>query len=65
VKESDIVYEVDRFWVLRDLKRHGYTVFESGITHSTSDSTYPLDDAGLSLAKARVDYLAKHRKELT
>lgn len=64
MKEPDIVYETGRFWVLRDLKRSGYTVFENGITHATSDSTYDLTEDGLSLAKARADYLTKHRKEL-
>lgn len=58
-KEADIAYENGRAWVFRDTKGKCYTVFTVGVTHSTSDSAYPLDDDGLSIAKARADYLAK------
>lgn len=57
-KETDIAYENGRAWVLRDTKRKCYIVFTVGVTHSTSDSAYPLDVDGLSIAKARADYLA-------
>lgn len=57
--ETDIVYEVGNLWVFRDTKHKCYTVFKAGITHSVSDSSYPLTDDGLSLAKARVDYKSK------
>jgi hypothetical protein len=53
--EKDIVFENDIAWVYRDKDK--YTVFRSGVTHSTSDSAYPLDDDGLSLAVARAKYL--------
>ena len=60
-KESSIAYENKHYWVLTDTKKKCYVVFESGITHSTSDSFYNLNEDGLSLAKARCDYLAKIR----
>lgn len=56
-KESDIAYENGNAWVLTDKKKQQYTVFISGVTHSESDSAYPLTDDGLSIAKARADYL--------
>ena len=63
MKESDIVYESWGAWVFRDEKKAQYTVFNAGITHSTSDSAYPIDPDGLSIACARADYLArKHHK---
>jgi hypothetical protein len=65
MKESDIAYEVGRFWVYKDVKRCGYTVFEAGAAYSTSDSTYPLTVDGLTLAKARVDYLFNRHKQET
>ena len=61
-KESDIVYERGRAWVLKDRKQPHptYVVFVTGVTHSTCDSAYPLDEDGLSLAKARANYLGDH-----
>jgi hypothetical protein len=59
MKERDIVYENGTAWVFKDIRKDCYTVFRAGITHSTSDSAYALDEDGLSLAKARVDYFAK------
>lgn len=56
---EDIAHEAGRYWVLRDRKQKCYTVFKSGITHSIGDSAYPLTADGLSLAKARADYLNK------
>lgn len=61
LKEKDIVHENGDFWVLKDRDR--YTVFKCGITHSTADSAYPLGEDGLSLAKARCDYLAKRASQ--
>jgi len=60
-KESDIAYETKggAAWVRRDSKGNRYTVFRAGVTHSTSDSAYPLDANGLSLAKARADYIQR------
>lgn len=62
-KESDIVHEAGRFWVLREARRGRYTVFVTGVTHSASDSAYALTPDGLSLAIARCDYL--HRNDAT
>ncbi|KCV31255.1 hypothetical protein L495_1736 [Bordetella bronchiseptica CARE970018BB] len=56
-REKDIAYENGRVWVLK--KSDSYTVFVSGVTHSTSDSTYELSDAESGIAKARADYLAR------
>lgn len=60
MKESNIVHENGDFWVLA--KPNSYVVFQSGITHSVSDSAYRKDADGLSIAKARCDYLARVRK---
>lgn len=62
-READIAYENGRAWVLKDAKGARYTVFLAGVTHSTSDSAYPLDADGLSIAKARADYLAAKRPD--
>lgn len=59
-RESEIEYEVGDFWVKRG--KTGYTVYLCGVTHSTPDSSYALSADGLSLAKARADYLAKRAK---
>jgi len=60
MRESDIVYEKGNFWVHKD--KTAYVVYRNTITHAESDSAYLLDDDGLSIAKARVDYLHKTRK---
>lgn len=60
MRESDIMHQAGPFWVGR--QSQGYTVFRDGLTHATSDSTYPRDADGLSLAIARCDYLAKSAK---
>jgi len=56
-KESDIMHESGKFWVLKDTDC--YHVMQNGVTHSTSDSSYELSDDGLSIAIARCNYLAK------
>ncbi len=63
-KESDIVHENGAHWVLRDTRHKPpvYAVMVSGVTNSTSDSAYPLTEDGLSIAKARADYLARHSR---
>ena len=61
-KVSDIVHENPWAWVLRDKKRNCYTVFRTGITCSSSDSSYGLNEDGLSLAKARAEYFNKSTK---
>lgn len=58
-REKDIMHETGDYWVLRSWDR--YTVMRAGITHSVTDSGYSLTPAGLTLAIARADYLAKHR----
>lgn len=57
MKESDIKYECGRFWV--GDTRNSYTVYQSGITHSTPDSSYERSEDGLSIAISRCDYLAQ------
>lgn len=65
MKESDILYEKGDYWVARFPYGKGcaYFVFRNGVCAATSDSGYPLDTDGLSLAKARVDYLAGRSRE--
>lgn len=59
MRETDIVHENGKRWVLRDAKNKRYTVFTASVTVSESDSSYPLTADGLSLAKARANYLAR------
>lgn len=54
-----IIHENKDVWVGCDNK--DYHVFVSGITHSKYDCSFTLDDDGLSLAKARCDYLANSK----
>lgn len=53
------MYENGPCWVGRT--RDSYTVFRSGVTHSTSDSAYKKTPDGLSIAIARCKYLAKQK----
>jgi len=62
-KVADIMHENGNYWVCRDKKQEMYIVFKSGITHSVSDSAYPLTEDGLSIAIARCDYLAKRNSK--
>jgi hypothetical protein len=48
----------EKFWVGRDRKAAAYVVYRANFTHSTSDSAYALTSDGLSIARARCDYLA-------
>lgn len=59
MKEQDIIYERDGFYVLA--VNNAYVVFRPApsFTHAFTDSGYERDKDGLSLAKARVDYLAR------
>jgi hypothetical protein len=59
MKEQDIIYDLGDFWVGRNHSPPGYTVYRTGTTHSVPDSTYNYNDDGLSIAKARADYLHK------
>lgn len=56
-RESDIMHEAGSYFVLR--VRGAYTVCKNGHVHATADSSYPLTDDGLAIAKARADYLAR------
>jgi len=56
VTEAQIVYVNGDYWVCD--QRDSYVVYKCGITHSTSDSAYHHTPDGLSIAKARCDYLA-------
>lgn len=58
-KETDILYEVGRYWVCKDKRLNAFLVFRNVGTHSESESAYSLgNDGAMSLAKARCDYLA-------
>ena len=57
MKESDIIYEKGNYWIGRDRKVNAYIVFKIGATHSVSDSAYCENPNGLSIAKARIEYL--------
>lgn len=57
MKESDIVHENGRVFVLREPKT--YNVCISGPTHAISDSAYHRNADGLSIAIARANYLAR------
>lgn len=62
-KESDIMHENGKYWVLKDRKHPAsYTVMITGATYSVSDSAYPLTEDGLSIAIARCNYLANKGK---
>lgn len=56
---TDIMYETPTHWVLDDRKGKCYTVLAIGVTHSTSDSSYPHTDDSLGIAVARCYYLTK------
>ena len=60
-RESAIVYETQVCWVRSD--RKAYTVFRTGVVASTSDSAYKTTADGLSIAKARCDYLTKRTEK--
>lgn len=59
MRESDIMHENGPYWVGRTTG--SYTVYRSGVTHSTPDSSYAKTPDGLSIAIARADYLARSR----
>jgi len=54
-KETDIVHETEKTAILK--LKNSYVVYRKKVTHMESDSAYPLDADGLSLAKARANYL--------
>lgn len=55
--EKDIIHENGSYFVLS--QKNCYTVFRNGVTCATSDSAYAKNEDGLSIAKARCNYLAK------
>lgn len=57
------MHENGAFWVGKCTKI-AYTVYKAGVACSDPDSSYPLDNDGLSLAIARCDYLAKRHAEI-
>lgn len=57
MKESDIKFEDGNWWVC-DCKKH-YSVMRSGLVVSEGNEQYAHNDDGLSIAIARVKYLAK------
>jgi len=60
MKSQNIIYENGKYWIGKI--DNSYTVFKIGVTHSTSDSSYSMDEDGLSIAIRRCDYLAKSKK---
>ena len=64
MRESRIKHQSGPFWVLDDVQHDRYTVFKDGPVVAVSDSSYPRSDDGLSLAKARCDYLHRRHQEV-
>ena len=62
-KVENIVFELPNFWVLGDKKKKAYHVMKVGISVSESDSSYAMNDDGLSIAIARAKYLQKRFEE--
>ena len=62
MREVNIVYENGSYWVGRDKADKAYVVYKISLTHSTSDSAYPMTEDGLSIAICRCDYLAKRER---
>jgi len=58
LKSHGIVQSFDYAWIHRDRRQARYVVYRNTITHSESDSAYPLDDNGLSLAMVRAKYIS-------
>lgn len=56
-----IIFESGDYWV--GDTGNDYTVFKTGVTYSTSDSSYPRDKDGLSIAIARCEYLGYWGRE--
>lgn len=61
MREKNIKHENGKYWVCDT--GQSYAVMVIGITHSKSESEYPHDKDGLSLAIARCNYLAKRFKD--
>ena len=59
MRERDIVHESGNYWVASE--RGSFTVYQTKLTHSVSDSSYAKTEDGKSLAIARCNYLAKHQ----
>ena len=61
ISESKIRHENGSFWVWES--KESYTVMKNGAVYATTDSSYPADEDGLSLAVYRCDYLAKRERQ--
>lgn len=60
--EKDILHERGSYWVAND--GNAYTVVQNLLAGGAeSDSSYPHTEDGLSIAKARVDYLARREQK--
>lgn len=57
MREQDIIYESGPAFVLRTT--NSYEVLVNKGTHSVVGSAYRKTDDGLSIAKARADFIAK------
>ena len=62
-KESDIVIEGKKFWVLKDRRCKSYDVMKIGVSCSTCIASFPLTEDGLSLAMAYFNYQEKQLTE--
>jgi hypothetical protein len=58
LKSHGIVRTFDYAWVHQDRRQARYVVYRNTVTHSESDSAYPLNDDGLSLALVRARYVS-------
>ena len=59
MKESVILYEKGNYWV-KDTKTR-YEVIANKTCYGELDSAYPKNPDGLSIAKARTNYLANKK----
>ena len=61
MKESDILYEAGKFWVMKS--KIGFEVYKSGITHSTRCGQFGYKGTvGFNKAKAEADRRNKKEK---
>lgn len=59
MREADILHENAGFYVALNRRCNALVVYRPRATHAESDSAYCNNPDGLSIAKARCDYLAK------
>ena len=62
-REKDILYEVGSIAVVQFKGSYDVLVPQRGLHYSITDSAYAKTADGLSIAKARADYLAGREKQ--